>query len=171
MGITKQLAKFCADLSYQDIPKDVMECTRQLTFDTIGVAAGGSTSESSEIMKKFIKVLDRPGNGTVIADKAKAAPEYAALLNGAFAHSLDYDDLCNVASLHPGAAIIPAALAACELAGAGGRQFLVGAVVGYDVACRLARRSAQASTTDEVFIPRALAGLSAPPLPPARFLV
>jgi 2-methylcitrate dehydratase PrpD len=110
-----------------------------LAFDTIGVAAGGSAAESSRVMLNFTKALNRPGNGTVIACPQKIAPEYAALLNGAFAHALDFDDLCNEASAHPGSAIIPAVLAACDMAGGGGKDFLLGMVVGYEVMCRLGK--------------------------------
>jgi 2-methylcitrate dehydratase PrpD len=138
-GVTKQLAGFCAGLSYGDVPGDVIDSAVMLAFDTIGVAAGGTAAESSRIMLDFMKVLDPPGNGTVIAGRRKIAPEYAALLNGAFAHALDFDDLCNEASAHPGAAVFPAVLAACDMTGSGGKDFLLGAVVGYEVMCRLGK--------------------------------
>jgi len=90
-------------------------------------------------MLKFMKALDRPGNGTVIAGFHKVAPEYAALLNGSFAHALDFDDLCNEASAHPGAAVIPAALAADDMTELSGKDFLLAVVVGYEVMCRLGK--------------------------------
>jgi hypothetical protein len=53
---------------------------------------------------------------------APATPRPApALLNGALAHSLDFDDTHAAGTLHPGAPVIPAALAAAEMAGADGR--------------------------------------------------
>ncbi len=138
-GVTRRLAGFCAELSYGDIPEEVIESAVMLTFDTIGVAAGGTATESSRVMLKFMKALDRPGNGTVIARSHKVAPEYAALLNGAFAHALDFDDLCNEASAHPGAAVIPAVLAAGDMTGGSGKDFLLAVVVGYEVMCRLGK--------------------------------
>lgn len=138
-GVTRQLAGFCAELSYGDIPEEVIEGTIKLAFDTIGVAAGGTAAESSRIMLKFMNALNRPGNGTVVACGQKVAPEYAALLNGAFAHALDFDDLCNEASAHPGSVIIPAVLAASDMTGADGKDFLLAVVVGYEVMCRLGK--------------------------------
>jgi 2-methylcitrate dehydratase PrpD len=138
-GVTRQLAGFCAELSYGDIPEEVIESTVMLAFDTIGVAAGGTAAESSRTMLKFMKALERPGNGTVIAGRQRVAPEYAALLNGAFAHALDFDDLCNEASAHPGAAVIPAVLAAGDMTGGDGKDFLLAVVVGYEVMCRLGK--------------------------------
>src|SRR5690606_11310221 len=61
----------------------------------------------------------------------------AALVNGAQIHSLDWDDTHNRASVHPAAAILPAALGAAQIAGAGGARLLEGVIAGYDVACRL----------------------------------
>ena len=51
-------------------------------------------------------------------------PAGAAFLNGALAHSLDFDDTHAAGSLHPGAPVIPAALAAGEMAGASGADVL-----------------------------------------------
>ena len=138
-GITTQLAGFCAELSYGEIPGEVIDSAVKLVFDTIGVAAGGTAAESSRIMLKFVKTLNRPGNGTVLAGFDQVAPEYAALLNGSFAHALDFDDLCNEASAHPGAAVVPAVLAACDMTGGSGKDFLLATVVGYEVMCRLGK--------------------------------
>ncbi len=49
-GVTRQLAGFCAKLSYDGIPKEVIESAIKLAFDTMGVAAGGTAAESSRIM-------------------------------------------------------------------------------------------------------------------------
>ncbi len=65
-------------------------------------------------------------------------PPGAALLNGALGHSLDFDDTHAAGTLHPGAAVIPAALAAGEMAGASGADVLAAIVAGYEVTCRVA---------------------------------
>jgi len=63
--------------------------------------------------------------------------EQAALVNGSFAHSLDYDDTHRGSSLHPGAPVISAALAAGERTDASGTELLTAIVGGYDVVCRI----------------------------------
>jgi len=52
------------------------------------------------------------GSAGVFGDAARYSPAGAAFLNGALAHSLDFDDTHAAGSLHPGAPVIPAALAA-----------------------------------------------------------
>jgi 2-methylcitrate dehydratase PrpD len=61
----------------------------------------------------------------------------AALANGVLAHSLDYDDTHLPSVLHPSAPVIPAALAAAELAGASGRDTIRAIAVGLEVCVRL----------------------------------
>jgi 2-methylcitrate dehydratase PrpD len=73
----------------------------------------------------------------VIGTNVKVSPPYAALANGTAAHSLELDDVVNEASLHPAVAIMPAAMAAAQLAGCSGKEFLAAIVIGYEVAIKL----------------------------------
>ncbi|HEX5071235.1 MAG TPA: MmgE/PrpD family protein [Vicinamibacterales bacterium] len=67
----------------------------------------------------------------------RASPPHAALINGTSAHALDYDDMCFVSLAHPSAPLVPAIVAAGELAGASGRAVLDAYVVGFEVQARL----------------------------------
>src|SRR5690606_25880445 len=60
----------------------------------------------------------------------------AALLNGTAAHGEDYDDTFEGTPMHPGAAIIPAVLAAAEHSGAKGEAVRGGIVAGAELLCR-----------------------------------
>lgn len=70
---------------------------------------GAAKAESSS---HFVEAIEGLGSkpSTVITKGAKFAPQYAALLNGAFAHSLDYDDTYAPGIIHPGVSVISAAL-------------------------------------------------------------
>lgn len=139
MSTTERYAEFCASLAFDDLPNDVVEYVKPLIIDTLGIAVGsGPRVASSESFITGIDALDRGGSGaTVLTTGEAASPAYAALLNGAMAHSLDYDDTHRTASLHPGAPVIPAALAAAEESNASGEEFLTGVVAGYEIICRL----------------------------------
>src|ERR671910_2657260 len=89
---------------------------------------------------------------------ARYTPAGAALLNGALAHSLDFDDTHASATLHPGAPVIPAALAAAEMAGADGRTVLSAIVAGYEVTCRLALALPGGDHYDRGYHPTATCG-------------
>lgn len=71
---------------------------------------------------------------------------YAALLNGAFAHAFEQDSLRYPgAGVHPGATLLPAALAMCEERGADGRALLTAFVAGCEVMFRIGTASKHSS--------------------------
>jgi 2-methylcitrate dehydratase PrpD len=61
----------------------------------------------------------------------------AALVNGAAAHALDYDDVNMAMPGHPSVAILPGLLALAELKSSSGRDVITAFVAGYETACRI----------------------------------
>ena len=94
----------------------------------------------------------------MFGDAARYTPPGAAFLNGALAHSLDFDDTHAAGSLHPGAPVIPAALAAGEMVGASGADVLAAIVAGYEVTCRVALALPAGAHYDRGFHPSATCG-------------
>ena len=140
MGITTDLARFGAAVAVPGLPREVVSCARLLVLDLIGsIVRARRDAESTQPMLGAARALGLgAGHAGVFGDPCRWIPAGAAFLNGAFAHSLDFDDTHAAASLHPGAVIIPAALAAGEMAGASGAEVLAGIVAGYEVTCRIA---------------------------------
>jgi 2-methylcitrate dehydratase PrpD len=60
------------------------------------------------------------------------------MLGAAAAHSLDFDDTHARSQLHPGAPVIPTALAAAQMVGASTQELLAGIAAGYEVMIRVA---------------------------------
>jgi 2-methylcitrate dehydratase PrpD len=85
-------------------------------------------------------------------------PASSAFLNGALAHSLDFDDTHAAGSLHPGAPVIPAALAAGEMTGASGADVLAAIIAGYEVTCRVALALPAGEHYDRGYHPTATCG-------------
>lgn len=138
MSIAGTYADFCTTLTYDALPEEVIETAKRVTLDTLGIAVGAVRAESTASFIEGIRDRNRDSGGaTVFATGERMAPEYAALLNGALAHSLDYDDTHRAASLHPGAPVIPAAIAAGEEVDASGQELLTAIVAGYELTCRL----------------------------------
>jgi 2-methylcitrate dehydratase PrpD len=80
--------------------------------------------------------LDRPqGLATIWGDeRPRLRPHDAALVNGAAAHAFELDDFN--AKLHPGAVVIPAAIALAEARGVGGDTLETAIAAGYEVMIR-----------------------------------
>lgn len=138
MDETIRLTAECHELRFEHLPEEVVDRTKYLLLDYLGVAARGALSDSSAPVHRALMHMGKKGAGAVvIGTKMKADPAYAALANGTAAHSLELDDVVNEGSLHPGVAVMSAALGAGHMAGCSGRDLLEGIVVGYEVTIRL----------------------------------
>lgn len=127
--ITRRLAEFTSSISYSEIPSDATEMAITCFLDFLGVSLRGSGERSSRIAMKALG----PGEGeSTIIGHGSGAPERAALINGISAHNLDLDDGHRLARMHPGACVIPAALAAAEYMDLEFRDLITAMVAGYE---------------------------------------
>ncbi|KAF2108421.1 2-methylcitrate dehydratase [Lophiotrema nucula] len=141
-SITETFVDFAVNTKYEALSSKAISKLKDLIVDHIGVAAGAALgSDSSEPIFKAIQAFSFgvSGNCTVYTKGHNFAPHYAALLNGSFAHSYDFDDTYAAGTVHPGASVIPATLASAELTGASGRDVILAIAIGYEVVCRLSR--------------------------------
>ncbi|MFN8545427.1 MAG: MmgE/PrpD family protein [Candidatus Binatia bacterium] len=120
------------------LPDAVLRRAHELLLDFVGVAVGGAGEASSVVLRRGLAALGLAGTATVIGTGDRLAVPAAACANGAAAHALEMDDTHQGGSIHLGASVFPAALAAAELVGATGDAVLRAAVAGYEVGARLA---------------------------------
>lgn len=160
MGITAELAGFSAGLSLERLPPAVTERAKLLMLDLLGnIVRARHDAESTPALLSAARALGlAAGNAAVFGDSARYTPAGAALLNAALGHSLDFDDTHAAGTLHPGCPVIPAAIAAGEMAGASGPVVLAGIVAGYEVACRTALALPAAEHYARGFHPTATCG-------------
>ena len=104
--------------------------------DTLGVMLAGATQPAARLVQAMAADEGR-GPCVIVGTPARTGASWAALANGVAAHALDFDDMCFVSLAHPSCALLPAALAAGELAHASGRMLLDAYVVGFELECRL----------------------------------
>jgi len=122
----------------RDVPGAVLARATDLFLDYLGVTLAGAVEESTVVLRRGLADLGTRGDATVIGTDERLAPPHAALANGAAAHAIEMDDTHLGGSIHLGASVFSAALAAAELAPASGTTLLRAAVAGYEVAARLA---------------------------------
>ncbi len=135
MDTTEELVDFCCSLTYKGLPFEVIDRVKYHALDMTGVAARGSLTASSQIMRDLVKDLDPNLKGSVvIGTDMRVSPQYAALANGTASHSIHMADMNHG---HPGAVVFPAAFAVSEFSGCDGRKFAEGIVLGYEVMVRL----------------------------------
>ncbi len=138
--ITGILSAFAADSTLKRFPAPVVDRARFLVLDLVGnIVRARHDAESTASFLAAVRAMGMAdGNFGVFGDNARYTPLGAAFLNGALAHSLDFDDTHAAGSLHPGAPVIPAAIAAGEMVGASGSTVLAAIIAGYEVTCRIA---------------------------------
>ena len=131
-AVTRKLSEFTAGLRFDDLPDEVVERTRLLVLDHVGIAlrARHAAALNDAMSTALAKLGLGEGSGSVIGDDKGYAPAAAAFYNGNLAHSLDFDDTHARGSIHPSAPIVPAAFAAAEMTGAHGRDIVAGIVAG-----------------------------------------
>lgn len=135
-SLSGTVARFAAGLSFDAIPRALVEKSKWHILDTIGVGLAGARSEE---VARTVAALGRGGAGPapVWGTSILASPRDAALINGIGCHAYELDDTegCD----HSGAVVVPAVLSAASLAKRtiGGRDLITAIVLGYEIARRV----------------------------------
>jgi len=137
LGISLELAKFIKNVNFDNLPDDVILAAKNAFLDWLGSAAAGAQREPGRIVLSIAEELGGKEEATLISTGEKTSSILAAMVNGAISHIVELDDVHKAAIIHAGAPIIPAAVAAAEKIGAGGRELIEGIVAGYEVAIRI----------------------------------
>ncbi|MGB8744312.1 MAG: MmgE/PrpD family protein, partial [Xanthobacteraceae bacterium] len=133
-GETKRLAEFATALRYEDIPEPVIAITKACLIDAVAVALFGSGLPWGKSVADFAFHVGESAGGysngkgasTVLSPALRrvSAPA-AALANGTFAHSFEFDNLRQPSvGVHPGSTASLAALAVAEEFDVSGRDLI-----------------------------------------------
>lgn len=137
---SRNLATYLARLRLDGLPGGAAHLLKLCILDHVGCAVGSLDTDCARAMLKSAALVAGQGAASgpcSIIGGGYGSPETAALTNGTLSHILIFDDLHRHAKLHPGVAVIPAALAAAELSGADGATFLIGVAAGYEAVARV----------------------------------
>ena len=137
MTAAQTIARFAASITLEDVPAEVVEHAKLHVLDTLGCGlaahATGNGSEGRETMRE----LGGEPQATVIGLAEALPAANAAFANAMLCHGLDFDDTHSDSVSHVSTVVAPAAFAAAELYGAGGRDVLAAIVAGNEVVCRV----------------------------------
>ncbi len=138
MSLTRALATFASETSFDDLPDDVIEVAKFATLNIVGCCLGGYQTRIGQLHVEIAK--DYGGGvpqGTILGDGTKVSVPFAAYANGNLGFALDYEDML-FAVVHPGFATVAAGLAVGENERLTGRQLLTAVAIGYEVSTRIA---------------------------------
>jgi 2-methylcitrate dehydratase PrpD len=137
MNITEQVATFIVTTPAGAPPEAALTAAKRALTDTIGVALAGSQEATGRLVLAMVQEEGGREEATVLGTAFRTSASNAALVNGTFAHALDYDDV--VFSAHPSSPVMPVVLALGEKLEASGRAVLDAFLIGTEVECRLTR--------------------------------
>lgn len=125
---------------WADIPENARCAARIAVMDSVGCMFGSSQTKLARDTIALMQSLGGAQQATIVGSGSSTSMPYAAFLNGLQANALDFDDAFESDGKgmgHPGATIVPAALAVAEHVGASAEDFLSAVVAGYEVANRI----------------------------------
>jgi len=132
-----RLVEFFLAMRRDGAPARVVQQAKACVLDSLACGLFGARQPWGAIMTENTLAESAPGPCTVLGRAETLAAAPAALINGTAIHGYELDDLIVGAVVHPGAVIVPAALAAAEVSGASGLRFLLGVIAGYETMTRV----------------------------------
>ena len=134
-----KLSTYIVEAGNRPLPENVSQKARHHVLDTLAAMVSGSRLNPGSLAIKYIRTQGGTPEAQVIGADFLSTAVNAAMANGFMAHADETDDSHAPSITHPGAAIVPAALAMAERENASGEAFLRAVVLGYDVSSRIAR--------------------------------
>lgn len=133
--IAEQLGSFARETGA--IPDRVQQSVVKCVFDLMTAAIAGFPTPNAIAVRQAARETWGPGPAAVWFSGERLMPAGAAFVNAACACSLDLDDGHRTAAGHPGAAVIPAVLAALDASSFTTQQVLFAIAIGYEVGVRI----------------------------------
>lgn len=138
-GTLSPAASFITTLRWQDLPDPVIRRAVMCLVDTVAAMLAGRPAESTRIAADLATAWWGAGDAHLIHDGRRLKAQGAAFANAVAANAVDIDD-CGIYTWgHPGAQVVPTALALAEEQDLDGQGLLTAIVVGYEIAFRAGR--------------------------------
>ena len=137
---TVRLAEYAAALRYEDLPAPVVQQAKECIIDTVAAGICGNTLPWSRIVIDYAERTGPGGRSHILGRGSAVQAPAAALANGALAHAFELDSLTRPgAGAHPGATVLPPALAVAQEKGSDARGLIAAFVAGNEVMIRIGR--------------------------------
>lgn len=137
-GATRRLARFAAELRYDQLADEERRCIRRHVLDTIGASLAGSNQDVTRVVSETFAASGLSGPSAVPGIASKFDPLSAVYVMATAAHGLEVDDGYRAGSVHPGAVVVPAALIFAAAEGCDARTFMAAVAAGYETSTRIA---------------------------------
>lgn len=135
--ISSKSLDFAQNLSFNQLPANVVESMKQYVFDLICSMLGGSNTTKADCVRGIFKRHAASGEILAFGLKEPVSLRDAGLVNGACGHVLETDDSDRTGLSHPGVMVITPALLAAAYRHRSGKELISASVAGYEVMLRV----------------------------------
>ncbi len=132
-----KLSSYMSEAGSQPLPEEARESTKQHILDTFAAMVSGSELPPGRFAIDFARAHSAEKTATIAASGVVCGAIEAAFSNAMLAHSDETDDSHAPSESHPGASVVPSALAAGEQFNIDGSRFARAVALGYDVGTRV----------------------------------
>jgi len=134
---TDVLSAYACELTYEDLPPEVIQQVKRTLVDTLGCALGGFHAEPSRIARRLAGRITSTTPSRILGTREASSPDMAGFANGVMVRYLD----CNDSYFSPGGGhpsdMIPAVFAVADPQRSDGKTVITAIVLAYEVFCRL----------------------------------
>jgi 2-methylcitrate dehydratase PrpD len=132
--IIDTLVEYMLDARQANLPAEAVQKGKSHILDSLAAIVSGSQLKPGRLGLQHAREQASGEECSVLGSNLKTTPILAAFANGMSAHADETDD--SNSQLHPGCAIVPAALAVGESQNRNGDAFLRAIILGYDIGFR-----------------------------------
>jgi 2-methylcitrate dehydratase PrpD len=132
--IIDSLVEYMLAARNAQLPAEVIQKGKSHLLDSFAAVVSGSTLKPGRLGLQYVRAQGGNPECSLLGTNIKTVPILAAFANGMSGHADETDD--SNSQLHPGCAIVPAALAMAELQNRGGEALLRAVILGYDIGFR-----------------------------------
>lgn len=137
--VSRQLAEHFSTVTADRQPADRLHEMKRLLMDFLGVAVAGSRTDSGRIAREFAEQTGGVPEASLVGSTARVPAMHAAFANSITQHSVELDDIDELALFHYAPPIMASTLATAQAVGATGLDVLGAALAGCEMMARLSR--------------------------------
>lgn len=148
---TRTLARYAAELRFEDLPSEVVHETKRKLIDTVGCALGAFDEEPCRLARAMARRCVGHPPARIWGTQEPSTPEHAAFANGVMVRVQDYNDsYLSRGSCHPSDSL-SGVLALADALAADGKAVITASVLAYEAACNFADVLAREQGIDNTF--------------------
>jgi 2-methylcitrate dehydratase PrpD len=136
-GLTETIARFVAETGIAQAPAGAVGKSKKVLTDTFAVMLAGAGSEVAPPLLQYVARAGATGACPILGTGVRTNAELAAMVNGTFAHALDFDDVLVMMPGHPSAIVLAVALAASSRQDISGPQLLEAHLIGIEAGAKI----------------------------------